>query len=72
MTFIKKTRPEIFSKLISIITDMSGKNGVNGANPMSVMTPEEMNTKLKIQIKEITKHDEELIKVTEEALYLSG
>jgi hypothetical protein len=72
MTFIKKTRPEIFSKLISIITDMSGKNGANGANPMSVMTPEEMNTKLKIQIKEITKHDEELIKVTEEALYLSG
>ena len=31
-----------------------------------------MNTKLKIQIKEITKHDDELIKITEEALYLSG
>ena len=64
MTFIKKTRPEIFNKLIIIITDMS--SGRNGANGMAIdaTTREELNTKLKIQIKEITKHDEELIKAT--------
>jgi len=32
------------------------------------LNPEEMNSKLKIHIKEIIKHDEELIKITEEAL----
>ncbi len=36
MTFIKKTRPEIFNKLIIIITDMSsGKNGANGTAMVS-------------------------------------
>lgn len=36
------------------------------------MNPEEMNAKLKIHIKEIIKHDDELSKITEEALELSG
>lgn len=31
-----------------------------------------MNAKLKIHIKEIIKHDDELSKITEEALELSG
>jgi hypothetical protein len=38
---------------------MSSKTGMN---------PEEMNAKLKIHIKEIIKHDDELSKITEEAL----
>lgn len=59
MTFMKKSRPEIFTKIISVIHDLSGKTGVN---------PEELNAKLKIHIKEIIKHDEELNKITEEAL----
>ena len=42
---------------------MSSKTGMN---------PEEMNAKLKIHIKEIIKHDDELSKITEEALQLSG
>lgn len=63
MTFMKKSRPEIFTKIINVIQEMSGKIG---------MSPEEMNTKLKIHIKEIIKHDDELSKITEEALELSG
>lgn len=42
MTFMKKSRPEIFTKIISVIQDLSCKTGVN---------PEELNAKLKIHIK---------------------
>jgi hypothetical protein len=59
MTFMKKNRPEIFSKIITCIQDMSSKANMND---------EEMNAKLKIHIKEIIKHDHELNKITEEAL----
>lgn len=49
MTFVKKTRPDMFSKIISVIQEMSNKTDINA---------EEMNAKLKIHIKEIIKHDE--------------
>lgn len=63
MTFMKKSKPEIFTKIINVIQEMSSKVGMN---------PEEMNAKLKIHIKEIIKHDDELSKITEEALELTG
>lgn len=49
MTFVKKTRPDMFSKIISVIQEMSSKTDISA---------EEMNAKLKIHIKEIIKHDE--------------
>lgn len=49
MTFMKKSRPEIFTKIINVIQEMSSKTG---------MSQEEMNAKLKIHIKEIIKNDE--------------
>lgn len=63
MTFMKKSKPEIFTKIINVIQEMSSKVNMN---------PEEMNAKLKIHIKEIIKHDDELSKITEEALELTG
>lgn len=63
MTFMKKNRPEIFSKIIACIQEMSSKANMND---------EEMNAKLKVHIKEIIKHDHELNKITEEALQLTG
>ncbi len=63
MTFMKKSKPEIFTRIISVIQDLSSKTG---------MSPEEMNAKLKIHIKEIIKHDDQLSKITEQALELTG
>jgi tellurite resistance protein len=60
---MKKSKPEIFTKIINVIQEMSSKVNMN---------PEEMNAKLKIHIKEIIKHDDELSKITEEALELTG
>lgn len=55
MTFMKKNKPEIFTKTINVIQEMSNKVG---------MSAEEMNSKLRVHIREIIKHDEELSRIT--------
>jgi hypothetical protein len=48
MSFVKRNRPEIFDKIITLITDLSKSKGENG---------QEMGKLIKPRIKEIVEGD---------------
>jgi len=63
MEYVKKNRPDIFQRIITMIQELSRTNGQNQV---------EISKMLKPRLKEIIKGDPELERITEEALDLTG
>ena len=63
MGYVKKNRPEVFQRIISLIQDLSRSNGESQMD---------ISKSLKPRLREIINGDPELERITEEALELSG
>ena len=63
MGYVKKNRPEVFQRIITLIQDLSRSNGDNQG---------EISKSLKPRLREIINGDPELERITEEALDLTG